>query len=280
MMRYKSLRLGAKIMPFYTLKDGATLYYEQQGEGTPIIFIHGVWMSSRFFHNQLSFFSKQYQTILLDLRGHGNSSHTPYGHTISTYARDVHEFITTHQLKDVILVGWSMGAFVVWEYLKQFGQENVKGNIIVDEMASDFKWPDFPIGAFDLPALISLMQGIQLDRTSTLENFIPLMFKDELTEEDKHWVMKEVTKMPESIASAILFDQSIVDYRDFLPFIAIPTLLCFGKEEKLIPVAAGRHIQKLVSGSVLEVFENSCHCPFLEESDRFNKVVSNFIEHI
>ena len=107
-------------------------------------------------------------------------------------------FITTHQLKDVILVGWSMGAFVVWEYLKQFGQENVKGNIIVDEMASDFKWPDFPIGAFDLPALISLMQGIQLDRTSTLENFIPLMFKDELTEEDKHWVMKEVTKMPES----------------------------------------------------------------------------------
>ena len=162
------------MMPFYPLKDGATLYYEQQGEGTPIIFIHGVWMSSRFFHNQLSFFSKQYQTILLDLRGHGNSSHTPYGHTISTYARDVHEFINNNRLKDVILVGWSMGAFVVWEYLKQFGQENVKGNIIVDEMASDFKWPDFPIGAFDLPALISLMQGIQLDRTSTLESFILL----------------------------------------------------------------------------------------------------------
>ncbi|WP_328170938.1 alpha/beta hydrolase [Priestia aryabhattai] len=267
-------------MPFYTLKDGATLYYEQQGEGTPIIFIHGVWMSSRFFNNQLSFFSKQYQTILLDLRGHGNSSHTPYGHTISTYARDVHEFINNNRLKDVILVGWSMGAFVVWEYLKQFGEENVKGNIIVDEMASDFKWSDFPIGAFDLPALISLMQGIQLDRTSTLESFIPLMFKDELTEEDKHWIMKEVTKMPESIASAILFDQSIVDYRDFLSFITIPTLLCFGKEEKLIPVAAGIHIQKLISGSVLEVFENSCHCPFLEESDRFNKVVSDFIEHI
>jgi pimeloyl-ACP methyl ester carboxylesterase len=216
----------------------------------------------------------------LDLRGHGNSSHTPYGHTISTYARDVHEFINNNRLKDVILVGWSMGAFVVWEYLKQFGEENVKGNIIVDEMASDFKWSDFPIGAFDLPALISLMQGIQLDRTSTLESFIPLMFKDELTEKDKHWIMKEVTKMPESIASAILFDQSIVDYREFLPFITIPTLLCFGKEEKLIPVAAGRHIQKLVSGSVLEVFENSCHCPFLEESDRFNKVVSDFIERI
>lgn len=56
MMRYEPLRLGAKMMPFYTLKDGATLYYEQQGEGTPVIFIHGVWMSSRFFHNQLSFF--------------------------------------------------------------------------------------------------------------------------------------------------------------------------------------------------------------------------------
>ncbi|SUV06243.1 alpha/beta fold family hydrolase [Priestia megaterium] len=43
-------------MPFYPLKDGATLYYEQQGEGTPIIFIHGVWMSSRFFTTSFLFF--------------------------------------------------------------------------------------------------------------------------------------------------------------------------------------------------------------------------------
>ena len=56
MMRYEPLRLEAKMMPFYPLKDGATLYYEQQGEGTSVIFIHGVWMSSRFFNKQLSFF--------------------------------------------------------------------------------------------------------------------------------------------------------------------------------------------------------------------------------
>ncbi|WP_141430756.1 alpha/beta fold hydrolase [Bacillus sp. 03113] len=267
-------------MPTYTLKDQTQLYFEEKGQGMPIIFIHGVWMSSRFFHNQLPYFSENYRVFLLDLRGHGKSDQVPFGHTIETYARDLEEFITGLGLKDVVLVGWSMGAFVVWEYLQQFGEENVKANVIVDEMASDFKWPDFPIGAFDFPTLIHFMRGIQNDRRATLKGFVPLMFKEELPEKEMEWIMEEVTKMPESIASAILFDQSVVDYREFLPKITIPSLLCFGREEKLIPVAAGEHLRDNIPNSKLEIFENSCHCPFLEESERFNLAVHQFIQTV
>ncbi|MFC7373512.1 alpha/beta fold hydrolase [Fictibacillus iocasae] len=267
-------------MPYYTLSDNTQLHFEETGSGTPVIFLHGVWMSSRFFQKQVPYFKDKYRTILLDFRGHGQSGHPHHGHTIETYARDLHEFILGRDLKDVVLVGWSMGAFVVWEYLKQFGDDNVKGNVIVDEMASDFKWPDFPIGAFDFPTLIHFMRGVQHDRRATLEGFVPLMFKKELSDEDKSWIMEEVTRMPESIASAILFDQSVVDYREDFPDINNPSLLCFGREEKLIPVAAGEHIRDLLPNARLEIFENSCHCPFLEETDLFNERVDRFIQSL
>ncbi|MGG1574841.1 alpha/beta fold hydrolase [Fictibacillus sp. NRS-1165] len=264
-------------MPLTKIEDQVELFYEERGTGRPVIFIHGVWMSSKFFHKQLSAASKHYRTIVLDLRGHGSSSMVHHGHTIAQYARDLNAFIQKLDLKNVVLAGWSMGAFVIWDYLQQFGENSVKGTVIIDELASDFKWPDFSIGAFDLPALTQFMRDVQNNRRAVLEGFVPLMFKEELSKDDFSWMMEEVTKMPESIASAILFDQSIVDYRDFLSKIKKPTLLCFGREETLIPVAAGEHLHENIPNSQLEIFEQSCHCPFLEESEKFNSVLEQFV---
>ena len=71
-----------------------------------------------------------------------------------------------------------------------------------------------------------------------------------------------------------------MDYRGFLPSITVPTLLCFGREEKVIPVAAGEHLKENIPHARLEIFENSCHCPFLEETERFNDVVDQFIQTV
>ncbi|WP_257350702.1 alpha/beta fold hydrolase [Pseudalkalibacillus decolorationis] len=267
-------------MPYYKAEDQVELYYEDVGEGTPVIFVHGVWMSSQFFQKQTSYFSKNHRAISLDLRGHGRSTKVHYGHTVANYAEDLHSFIQELKLKDVVLVGWSMGAFVVWDYLQQFGEENIKGTVIVDELASDFKWPDFPSGAFDFPTLIHLMREVQTNRFGFLKEFIPLMFKEDLSQDDFDWMLEETTKLPESVASTILFDQTVVDYRKHFQSITVPTLLCFGREEKLIPVKAGEYLHKHISNSQLVIFEKSCHCPFLEEADRFNEVVSSFVQSL
>ncbi|WP_347552565.1 alpha/beta hydrolase [Pseudalkalibacillus hwajinpoensis] len=264
-------------MPFMNLEKEVELYYEDVGMGQPVIFIHGVWMSSRFFKKQLPYFRQKYRAISLDLRGHGQSTHVHSGHTVANYARDLKCFIDNLHLKEVTLVGWSMGAFVIWEYLNQYGEDNVKGTVIVDELASDFKWPDFEIGAFDLSALTGMMQDIQTDQAGLLKGFLPLMFKEELPQSELDWMLEETTKVPSSIASAILFDQSTIDCRPYLNKINKPTLLCFGKEEKLIPVAAGKHLKSEIPNSRLELFEDSCHCPFLEETERFNRVVDEFM---
>jgi pimeloyl-ACP methyl ester carboxylesterase len=238
-------------------------------------------MSSRFFQKQMAPLGERYHVMALDLRGHGQSSHVHYGHTVSIYAQDVHAFIQGKGLKDVILAGWSMGSFVIWDYIKQFGTNNLKATIIIDESASDFAWPDWPYGFADLPTLIHLMSGVQTDRAAVARDFIPLMFKDTPSQADADWMFEEITRPPEAIASAILFDQTVQDYRPMLSSVTVPSLLCFGgAENKLIPVAAGEHLQENMPAAKLVIFENSSHCPFLEETDRFNQEVDQFIRSL
>jgi len=88
--------------------NGAKLYYESDGDGVPVVFLHGVLMSSRFFSEQQSL-SDDYQLITLDFRGHGRSEKTEQGHTLPQYARDLESFLDAQDLSDVVLVGWSMG---------------------------------------------------------------------------------------------------------------------------------------------------------------------------
>ena len=260
--------------------NGARLYYEEEGEGQPILFIHGVWMSGRFFKKQVPYFAQHYRVIVPDLRSHGHSAQVHFGHTVASYARDIHTMINELGLRDVVLAGWSMGALVIWDYFKQFGSENVMATIVIDQSASDFTSPDWPMGLFDFTGLCQMMAAVQTDRETAVREFIPLMFKEEPTEEDAGWMFDEITRLPESVASAILFDQTLQDYRPALSSITVPTLLCFGRDEKLYPVAAGEHLCQNLPDARLVVFEESSHCPFLEEPRHFNQEVDRFIQSL
>ncbi len=150
-------------MPYITLEDQTRLYYETHGSGTPILFIHGVLMSGQFFHKQFSALSANYQCIRLDLRGHGESDKVLHGHTISQYARDVREFLKAMELDRAVLAGWSMGAFVVWDYLNQFGNDNIQAAVIIDQSASDYQWEGWEHGPFDFDGLKTAMHAIQTE---------------------------------------------------------------------------------------------------------------------
>ncbi len=260
--------------------NGTRLYYEDSGNGQPVVFIHGVWMSGQFFREQVPYFARLYRVIVPDLRGHGRSAPVHYGHTLPVYARDIGEMIDCLGLRDVVLVGWSMGSMVIWEYFRQFGLKNIKATVVIDQPATDFTNDEWSMGLFDFSGLWDMMDAVQTDREGAVRTLIPLMLKDEPSGEDFRWMFDEITRLPESVASAILFDQTLRDYRQVVPDVDVPTLLCFGRDEKLYPVAAGEHLLENLPDSRLVVFEESSHCPFLEEPDRFNREVDRFIQSL
>jgi pimeloyl-ACP methyl ester carboxylesterase len=262
--------------------NGAELYYEDTGgSGSPIVFVHGVWMSSRCFRPQLEGLADRFRVVALDLRGHGGSEHVTTGHTVAQYARDLRAFLEGLELDRPVVVGWSMGALVSWDYVRQFGAVGWRGLVVVDQTPSDYAWPDWPYGVFDLEAVRHTMTACQTDRPAFVEEFIPLLFKAEPPAAEHAGLIREETlRLPDTIASAIILDQTLQDYRDVLPQVTVPALVITGRDEKLVPIAAEEWVTEQMPNARLVVLEESGHSPFIEEPEAFNATLADWIESL
>ena len=90
--------------------DGTFVYVEIFGQGQPLVFLHGNSSSSRYFKQQISFFVKNYQVIVLDSRGHGRTQAKAQTISFDQMADDLHQVFTVLKIQKAILVGHSDGA--------------------------------------------------------------------------------------------------------------------------------------------------------------------------
>lgn len=197
--------------------NGVTLNVRDRGEGRPIVFIHGVMCSGRLFDRQLEFFSRGFRVVAPDLRGHGDSEKAQGGHTVSNYASDLRALFEAIGVERPVLVGWSMGAMVAFEYLKGFGQDDVPGLVIVDQPPSDFAWGDgYQFGSFTPQVMGEMVEHIQMDLSSVAQLWAGLMLH-EPSPDTTTLLAEEITKVPPVIGTSILVNQTFQDYRSFLP---------------------------------------------------------------
>ena len=260
---------------------GVRIAVDDQGRGRPLIFLHGVLMSRVFFGNQRDLASKKHRYVSFDFPGHGDSDDPNKNHTVVEYAKALDVVIRKKKLKDAILVGWSMGVFVAWQYLSDFGGNNVSGVVVIDETPTDFKRDDYDLAPLDLPSLQHFMELTQTDYKTVADVFMSLMFMKEPSGKEYQTLHSEIMKVRPTTAGAILFDQTLRDYRDKLGvYSRIPHLLCFGRDEKLVSVAAAEDLRNRIDGSELVVFEKSGHCPFWEEPEKFNQTIMEFSDRV
>lgn len=255
------------------------LTVDDEGTGPPLVFVHGWSMSGRFFQRQLDHFRGTHRVIIPDLRGHGRSEKVGRGHTVPQYAADLHALLGELGVSQPVLAGWSMGAMVAYEYVRAFGPDSVAGLVIVDQPPSDFAWDGYEFGVITLQALREMNEQLQTDQAALVAEFCQLMLH-EPDEATMAWMTREILQVPPVIASTILTDQTLRDYRDFLPQITVPTLVLFGEDDKLTSPRAGRYIADRIPGSRLCTFPASSHCPFWEESVAFNDAVAAFATEV
>jgi non-heme chloroperoxidase len=255
--------------------NDVTFSVETAGSGRPVVLIHGWSMSGRFFQRQVPELSASFQVVVPDLRGHGASEKVLHGHTVPQYAADLHAILAELAVQRPVLLGWSMGAMVGYEYLSAYGKDAVAGLVIVDQPPSDFAWEGYEFGVFTLDALREMNEQLQLDQAAVVDEFTQLMLHQPDTETQK-WMAAEILQVPPVIASTILLDQTLRDYRELLPQIDVPSLVLFGEDDKLTSPRAGAYIAEHIPGSRLQTFPASSHCPFWEESQAFNEAVAAF----
>ena len=119
---------------YFSTDDNNKMYFESYGSGeTAIVFIHGWSVNCRSWDDQINYFKDDYKVILIDLPGFGNSDHKRQDWSMQNYGKDVAGLCNKLDLKNVYLVGWSLGTAVVVEAAGLLGN-NAKAVILVDQL--------------------------------------------------------------------------------------------------------------------------------------------------
>lgn len=119
---------------YYNTDDKNKMYYESYGSGeTAIVFIHGWSVNCRSWDDQINYFKDKYKVILIDLPGFGNSEHNRQDWSMQNYGKDVAGLCRELELKNVYLVGWSLGTAIVVEAASLLGNIT-KAVIFVDQL--------------------------------------------------------------------------------------------------------------------------------------------------
>lgn len=261
--------------------NGANLYYEEYGEGQSIVFLHGATAGLRFFEPQLTGLLDDFRTIAVDFRGHGRSEKTELGHTFSQYASDVQSFLEQLDLDQVVLVGWSMGAIISWEYLHQFGTDRLRAIVDIGMEPSPMKRPDYEYGTYAREDLNGAIEAIQQDPIGLLEEQAEALLKEPPTRELRNLILDEGSRTPPPIQGSLTLGLLCMrDYREVLRQVDVPALVCAGADEKWRSVASVEHAAELIPDSRFELFEESGHCITIEEPDRFNQILTDFVESL
>ena len=136
---------GMSKLSYFPLKNGMKLYYEEHGtSGETIILMHGWTSNHTVYREPVKYLKDKAHCIIYDHRGHGKSkSANTEPVEMETLASDLHELITGLSLSEVTLVGWSMGAGVAMNYIRQYGCEKLKQVVLCDmtpKQLNDENW--------------------------------------------------------------------------------------------------------------------------------------------
>jgi non-heme chloroperoxidase len=102
------------------------LYYEDQGAGQPVVLIHGYPLNGHSWERQTrELLEAGYRVITYDRRGFGRSSKVASGYDYDTFAADLNTLLDSLDLRDVVLVGFSMGTGELARYVSKYGHERV-----------------------------------------------------------------------------------------------------------------------------------------------------------
>lgn len=267
-------------MPYIAVADGFKIYYEDKGEGKPVVLLHG-WSSNRLRYGfTVPEISEKFRVITYDHRGHGVSDRPEYGLSMRRLAGDLEELMSKLELKEVTLVGWSMGAHVLFEYTKTFGTGRLEKAVIVDMSPKLINEDDWNMGLyhgdFDHKSNLEVLGSMCEDWDEFAEKFIKEAAPG-LTKYEFKLALKDAKTNTPHVMYALWIAMTMADYRGVLSNIDVPTLIMYGEESTLYSSQTAYYMGERIPSSRIMKFENCSHMLVLEKPAEFNKALEDFI---
>lgn len=257
---------------FFKTSDGVRIHYLEAGIGRAVVFIPGWTMPAWIWQKQIDEFSKKYHVIAVDPRSQGESDQPTSGHLPETRSRDYKELVDHLGLKKPVLVGWSMACGELVKYAEQFGTGNVSGIVLVDGFLSEKP------GSEMFAVLSGWMNQLQQDRRKQAEGFVRSMYKKPQTEEYLQRIIDASVHVPADTAALLVYNMIAVP--DFSPGLAKmnrPVLFAYQPESQ----GSADFLKSNLGDKLrLERFEGDGHALFVDEPEKFNQVLEQFIQSL
>ncbi len=262
---------------------GARVNYVEMGEGPPAVFVHGLSGAWQNWLEQIPQFARTHRVVAADLPGFGASPMPPWSISIPAYGRFVRDFCERLGIERCSLIGNSMGGFIATE-VAITDPERVDELVLVS--AAGITWararrePARMIGRLGRAAapLALKMQMSGMTRPGLRHRAFRGVFFDPSS------LRREVLweNVVPALRSPGYFDAitNLVGYdiRDRLEEIEVPTLIVWGRNDRVVPVPAAFAYQRRIGDNAeLEILDRCGHVPQLERPVRFNRVVDRFM---
>ena len=262
----------------YLKIDNVNLCYIDEGKGLPLLFIHGLGGNLLHYKMNLPFFRENYRVIAVDLPGFGKSDKPELHDPVNYYVHLLKKFVKKLGIDELVIIGNSMGGHVGCLFAARY-KKYAKGLILVDSAG--------------------------MNELTFIENFfISNIFNESLLSKTPSFIMETTLKhnfyhAREEVNDILLAQKAMVgskDYDDFchameycaksmknnplddiLSEIQCPTLIVWGKNDRLIDVKHAGYFNKGIAGSKLIIYNSCGHISQLEKYEDFNKDVSQFL---
>ncbi|MGG7605214.1 alpha/beta fold hydrolase [Massilia sp. BKSP1R2A-1] len=264
--------------------NATELYYYEQGQGQPVVLIHGWPLSHRMWESQITALAESgYRVIAYDRRGFGQSGRPTGGYDYDTFAQDLNALMTELDLEDAALAGFSMGGGEVARYIGRFGSGRVSKAMLLGAVPPYLlKTGDNPEGV-DKSVFDGMLDGVRKDRIGFLGSFFPGFYNLDPDAKESQELLA-FSKWIAWEASPLATQQCIVafgttDFRADLAKFDVPTLVAHGDADKIVPLGvSGQRSHEMIAGSRLEVIEGAPHGFAATHAEQLNALMLDFLK--
>lgn len=247
-------------MSTFVTRDGTSIYFKDWGSGKPVLFSHGWPLDADMWDSQMEFLaSRGYRAIAFDRRGFGRSSQPWNGYDYDTFADDIAQLIEHLDLRDVTLVGFSMGGGDVSRYIARHGSERVAGLVLLGAVTPVFgKRDDNPEGV-DLSVFEGICAGLRADRAQFIADFATPFYGINHGQQVSQGVQTQtlnialMASIKGTLDCVTAFSET--DFRPDMAKIDVPTLVIHGDDDQIVPFeSTGKRAAELIRGAELKVY--------------------------
>ena len=275
----------------FVADDGQPIPVRVTGEGPPIVLVHGLGCSHRHWMPVAKRLARAHQVFAWDARGHGQCRpQTGSAITLARLAHDLRQLLDHFQLDRAALVGHSMGALAVLNYVHAYGTSRVATLALVDQsprIVTDDAWRLGLFGGCSAAMLGGLIQGARIDLADTVLRQVeslagawlhPLLGADSAL---GGWLARWLRRIDAAPLLDLAESLAQADFRPLLPGLDVPLLVVLGaRSPHYADLPLGDYYRGAVAHARISVYARAGHSPHCSEPGRFADELERFIaEH-